>query len=71
MDKSSRYNFDVNKEILDPVLGFDMQKDTFRWHGILNKPIKFKTSVSISVKRFSGLAPKKFKAGLIGIHKES
>jgi hypothetical protein len=71
LDKSSRYNFDVNKEVFDPSMGIDIQKDTFRWGGILNKPIRFKIGVVISVKRFTGESPRKFKAGLIGIHKES
>jgi len=71
MDKSSRYNFDANKEVLDPAMGFDMQKDTFRWMGMLGKPMKFDTLIEIKAKRNTGLASKKFKAGLIAIHKES
>ena len=71
MDRDKIYAFDVNKNINDPWLGLDIQKETFRWKSPMNIPLKFKTSIEIKVKRVSGQGPKKFKAGLVTIYKEA
>ncbi len=68
LDKSSIYNLDTTKDVFNPWMGVDVQKDTLRYHVPFDKPIIYNTDVEILVKPIN--SDLKFKAGLAVLSKE-
>lgn len=67
MDSSSLYGFNTTARPIH--LGLDYDGKTFKFQGPMNYPFSFSSSIEIQVRRTT--TSKKFRAGLITIHKES
>ena len=68
------YDLDDSGKTLDEAMGFGMfwgSHDRLIWTGPVFLPVKYDTSISISIARVAASASKKFNAGLVVLSKET